>query len=155
MNDIHQCIASLRQWPKIRWAVTATASLITFLIIGIPTDIVPNPIFGREVAVTSWSLSVLIASSLLSGLLLATYVATAQDTSVDKSFKVGSFGTFLAYFAVGCPVCNKLALIALGYTGALQYFAPIQPYLAALSIGLLIYAFRKRVLNEGSCRIPN
>lgn len=70
---------------------------------------------------------------MLSGLLLATYVAGNQSTSDSRTMKVGGAGTFLAYFAVGCPVCNKLALVALGYSGALQYFAPIQPYLAALS----------------------
>lgn len=47
MSEIHQCIASLRQWPSIRWAVTVFTALFTFLLIGIPTDIVPNPIFGR------------------------------------------------------------------------------------------------------------
>jgi hypothetical protein len=153
MSEIHQCIASLRQWPSIRWVVTVFTALFTFLLVGIPTDIVPNPIFGREIAVTSWSLSVLVATSILSGLLLATYVAGNQSTSDSRTIKVGGAGTFLAYFAVGCPVCNKLALVALGYSGALQYFAPIQPYLAALSIALLFYAFRKRVLNEGSCRV--
>lgn len=153
MSEIHQCIASLREWPGIRWVVTVFTALFTFLLIGIPTDIVPNPIFGREIAVTSWSLSVLVATSILSGLLLATYVTGNQSTSDSRTMKVGGAGTFLAYFAVGCPVCNKLALVALGYSGALQYFAPIQPYLAALSIALLFYAFRKRVLNEGSCRV--
>ena len=132
MSEIHQCIASLREWPGIRWVVTVFTALFTFLLIGIPTDIVPNPIFGREIAVTSWSLSVLVATSILSGLLLATYVTGNQSTSDSRTMKVGGAGTFLAYFAVGCPVCNKLALVALGYSGALQYFAPIQPYLAAL-----------------------
>jgi hypothetical protein len=153
MSEFHQCISSLRQWPRIRWVVTAFTSVVTFLLIGIPTDIIPNPIFGREIAVTSWSLSVLVSTSILSGLLLATYVAGTQSKSDSRTMKVGGAGTFLAYFAVGCPVCNKLALVALGYSGALQYFAPIQPYLAALSVALLFYAFRKRVLNEGSCRV--
>ncbi|EPR75477.1 hypothetical protein ADILRU_2020 [Leifsonia rubra CMS 76R] len=31
----------------------------------------------------------------------------------------------LAWFAVGCPVCNKIALLALGYTGALACPAPV------------------------------
>ena len=41
----------------------------------------------------------------------------------------------LAWFAVGCPVCNKLALLALGYSGAITWFTPVQPFLA---LGALI-----------------
>ena len=39
-------------------------------------------------------------------------------------------GGVMAWFAVGCPVCNKIALVAFGYSGAITYFAPIQPFLA-------------------------
>ncbi len=35
-----------------------------------------------------------------------------------------------AVFAIGCPVCNKLVVLALGFSGALAYFEPIQPALA-------------------------
>jgi hypothetical protein len=51
-------------------------------------------------------------------------------------------------------VCNKIALIALGYTGAIQYFAPIQPYLAIAGIALLAFSLRMRMNNEYSCSLP-
>jgi hypothetical protein len=72
----------------------------------------------------------------------------------EISAKLGSVGGFLAYLAVGCPVCNKLALIALGSTGAIQYFAPVQPYLGAAGLLLLMYALRKRLVNESQCALP-
>jgi hypothetical protein len=72
----------------------------------------------------------------------------------ESSAKLGSVGGFLAYLAVGCPVCNKLALIALGSTGAIQYFAPVQPYLGAAGLLLLMYALRKRLVNESQCALP-
>jgi hypothetical protein len=68
--------------------------------------------------------------------------------------KIGSAGALLSFFAVGCPVCNKLALVALGYSGAIQYFAPIQPYLALAGIALLMYSLRMRLNNEYSCSLP-
>jgi hypothetical protein len=48
---------------------------------------------------------------------------------------VASFGAFLA---IGCPVCNKVALLLLGTSGALSVWAPIQPILGAISLGLLL-----------------
>jgi hypothetical protein len=72
----------------------------------------------------------------------------------ESSAKVGSIGGFLAYLAVGCPVCNKLVLIALGSTGAIQYFGPVQPYLGAAGLLLLMYALRKRLVNESQCALP-
>jgi hypothetical protein len=57
------------------------------------------------------------------------------------------------FFAVGCPVCNKLVLIALGASGAVQWFAPFQPYLAAIGIGLLAYALEQRLAKEFACTI--
>ncbi|MFP5368480.1 MAG: hypothetical protein ACLGIS_16910, partial [Actinomycetes bacterium] len=63
-------------------------------------------------------------------------------------------GAIVSFFAVGCPVCNKLVLLALGTSGAMQYFEPIQPLLAALSIALLLWAFVKRATSEDRCPLP-
>jgi len=56
-------------------------------------------------------------------------------------------------FAVGCPVCNKLVVLALGAGGALTYFAPVQPVMALLTLGLLLYALRARLAGEKSCPV--
>ena len=110
------CLTTLLTWPRKRWLTAIGSALVTFAFIGLPTDVIPNPIFGRAVAVTSWSLNVLIISSILSGLLIASYVKTENSLAEDTSLKIGGVGGFLAFFAVGCPVCNKIALIALGYS---------------------------------------
>jgi hypothetical protein len=44
----------------------------------------------------------------------------------------------LSWLAIGCPVCNKLVVLAVGASGALSYFAPMQPWLAAVSISSLM-----------------
>ena len=59
----------------------------------------------------------------------------------------------MAYFAVGCPVCNKLVLIALGTSGAMSWFAPVQPFLAAASVVLMAVALRIRLKNQVSCTV--
>jgi hypothetical protein len=57
----------------------------------------------------------------------------------------------LAYLAIGCPVCNKFALLLLGTTGAMNLYAPIQPYLGAIGIALLAVALVVRLRGEVSC----
>lgn len=126
------------------------------LLIGLPTDVIPNPVFGRPVPVTWWSLPVLAITSVLAGLLLATYVREPADEVVelDRPARAGGVGGLLVFFAVGCPVCNKLVLVALGTTGAMEVFAPLQPLLALASIGLLAVALRARLRNESQCAVP-
>jgi hypothetical protein len=121
------------------------------LVIGLPTDVLENPVFGRPVEVTWWSYPVLVVAAVLGGLLAATYIRTG--TPADQSATVGGVGGFLAYLAVGCPVCNKLVLLALGTTGAMQWFAPVQPILAVVGVGLLGWALLVRLRGEVSCPV--
>ena len=148
------CFTSLLTWSTKRWIVAISVGLLTFFVIAIPTAVVQNPVFGREIGVTSWSVTVIVVSSILTGLLTATYVKNEFSDENPRQLKIGGAGALLSYFAVGCPVCNKLALVALGYSGAIQYFAPIQPYLALGGIALLMYSLRMRLNNEYSCSLP-
>jgi hypothetical protein len=134
--------------------VAVSVAVLTYFVIALPTAVVENPVFGREIGVTSWSVTVIFVTSILTGLLTATYVKNDFSDESPRQLKIGGAGALLSYFAVGCPVCNKLALVALGYSGAIQYFAPIQPYLAVAGIALLAYSLRMRLNNEYSCSIP-
>lgn len=148
------CLTALLAWPVRRWVAAIAVGIGTYYLLGIPTVVVDNDIFGREIGLTSWTVPVLVVTSILSGMLFATYVRVGDVPTTEREAKIGSLGGFFSFLAIGCPVCNKLALIALGYSGAIQYFAPIQPYLAALGIGLLAYALRQRLTNEARCKIP-
>ena len=148
------CFTSLLTWSAKRWIVAVSVAVLTYFVIALPTAVVENPVFGREIGVTSWSVTVILISSILTGLLTATYVRNDFSDENPRQLKIGGAGALLSYFAVGCPVCNKLALIALGYSGAIQYFAPIQPYLAVAGIALLAYSLRMRLNNEYSCSLP-
>lgn len=146
-------IKSLLLWSKKRWFVASATAMATGLFISLPTAILKTPIFGREIPVTSWSVPVVIATSIFSGMLFATYVNNDNSMKEERSLKVGGAGALFSFLAVGCPVCNKLVLIALGYSGAIQYFAPVQPYLAAAGILLLAYALQKRLIGESLCQV--
>jgi hypothetical protein len=144
-------------WPLRRWAVALATAVATILFIGISTVLIPTPWFGREVPPTPWAWPVLIVTSALSGLVSATYVnrpGTAPRQGDEVPSRSGMVGGLLAYFAVGCPVCNKIALLALGASGAIRWFAPAQPFLAAAGVGLLGYALRRRLNGERACPLP-
>lgn len=143
----------LARWPARRWGTASVAALIVTLVIGLPTDVIPNPVFGRPVPVTWWSYPVLAVTAVLGGLLAATYVRVDTD-DLDRPARTASIGGLLSFFAVGCPVCNKLVVVALGTTGARSWFEPLQPLLAAVSLVLLAVSLRSRLLGAGSCPVP-
>ena len=156
--------AVVRQWPRRRWVMVVVGGLVTGLLVALPTAVIPNPIFGREIGVTWWSYPVVVATAILGGLLIATYVRprseavdpvdTAEPEELDRASKLGMAGALVSFFAVGCPVCNKLVLLALGTSGAITWFAPIQGYLAVASVALMAVALRARLRGEIACSVP-
>ena len=152
-------LQTLRSWTPRQVLVAVLATLGVAVLIGVPTDVIPNPVFGRPVPVTWWSYPTLAITALLGGLLAATYVRRPSQNDVDPADEIdtptrtGGLAGLLSFFAVGCPVCNKLVLVALGTTGARQWFEPVQPLLAVASIGLLWWALRARLRNAATCRI--
>lgn len=162
---------SLAQWSARRWWTAFGCGLGIALIIALPTAVIPNPIFGRAIDVTWWSYPTVILSGLFGGLLMASYVrepsssrsatdtdsdaeqGTTADEIKDPALRWGTIGGFASFFAVGCPVCNKLILIALGTTGAVNWFAPVQPFLALASILFMAWALDMRLRNQDSCSL--
>ena len=154
-------LQAVRLWSPRRWWVAIVGGLATALLVALPTAVIPNPIFGRAIEVTWWSYPVVVLTGILGGLLLATYVrepyATSGETEsdeVDRASKLGMAGAFVSFFAVGCPVCNKLVLLALGASGAVTWFAPLQPVLAVASVVLMAVALRIRLRNQVACSLP-
>ena len=137
-----------------RLTVGILAAVATALVIGVPTGIIQTTWYTRMTPVLWWNYPVWALSSLLTGALAATYVrdpaAPVPATQSGKTF----LGSTLSLFAVGCPICNKLVVMALGVSGALTWFAPVQPFLAAASLGLLVYALRARLRAAAECRLP-
>lgn len=143
--------------PRPQWGVALVAALVTFLVIGVPTDIVPNPIFGRAVPVRAWEPWVLLATSVLTGLWFGLQRARAATPEEEDSSVPTLSAAGLALFAVACPVCNKIVLLALGTSGALGFFEPLQPWLAGISLVALLasvlYAARRRPCADGACTV--
>lgn len=144
-------VAGLRTWPALRWLTAVAATAVFAIAAGAPTDVIPNPVFHRVVPVTWWSYPALAATALLGGLITASYIRSPATPSASGK---AAGGGLLSALAIGCPACNKLVILALGTTGALSIWAPLQPLLAAASIALLTWALRTRLAGELACPVP-
>ena len=153
-------LRTLRGWSPRRWAVAVGSTIGTVLVIGLPTVLIPNPVFGRQVPTVWWNWPALLVAAALSGLLVATYVrapgpAVGSDAAGtdETGSRRGMLGGVLTFFAVGCPVCNKVVLLALGSSGAMQWFAPVQPMLAIGAAAALAWALHTRLAGERACSL--
>lgn len=158
---MRQVLSVLSGWSRRRWWTAAGSALVVAVLVSLPTAVIPNPVFDRAIAVTWWSYPVVVLTAVLGGILFATYVrepsadpVAAGGDEVDRASRLGMAGAFVSFLAVGCPVCNKLVLLALGATGAVTWFAPVQPFLAVASVLAMAVALRIRLRNERSCRLP-
>ncbi|WP_197512613.1 hypothetical protein [Tessaracoccus coleopterorum] len=78
---------ALRLWTGSQARAAIVSGVVVALVIGTATVLIPNPVFGREIAPVWWNYPVWLVTSALSGMLIATYVrkrpggaaATAAD----------------------------------------------------------------------------
>lgn len=121
---------------------------LTMLVMAVPTDVIDTPWFGRQVPVRWWEYPTLVAVGVLTALWFAI-------PARGRGAGTAAGGVTLATFAIGCPVCNKLVLAAVGTTGALGIWAPVQPLLAAASVagltGLVLWRWRNRPCTAEGC----
>lgn len=157
-QNIALAVGALRMWSVRQVLIAAGAALVVAVVIGVATVLIPNPIFGRDIPPVWWNYPVWLVTAAFSGLLFATYIRQPSPDSEDatdlRSSRFGVAGGVLAWFAVGCPVCNKVALLALGYGGAITWFAPVQPFLAALALVLSAVALVWRLRGQVACPVP-
>ena len=146
-------------------AWTAIWTAVSLLAFGLVTAIIPNPVFARQIPPEPFAIWTWILSAPLMGLVVATYTVPPKPSPVTlvdlgpegaavaerRSTTLGSLAGLGAFLAIGCPVCNKVALTLLGASGAMSVYAPIQPLLGAVSLALLVatVAWRMRLRAAG------
>lgn len=145
---------TISRWPARRWAAAVLAGGVAALFVGIPTGIIRTPFYHRMTPVLWWNYPVWAITAVLGGLIFATYVrSTVGSRSRDTGTSIG--GSTLSLLAVGCPICNKVVVAAVGVSGALNLWAPLQPILGVISLAMLAWAFQRRLAGERSCLVRN
>ncbi len=79
---------TMRDWPARRWVAALLGATVAALVVAIPTGIIHTAFYVRMTPVLWWNYPVWIATAVLSGLILATYVSTGLASSVSS--RVGS-----------------------------------------------------------------
>ena len=145
-------LAALSYWTWRRWLAAAVMAIAVSVAIGVPTGLIETPFYTRMTSVRWWDYPLWVASSALTGLVLATYVRWEPVRRRDRSGRTLA-AALGSVFAVGCPVCNKLVVAVLGFSGALEYFAPIQPVLGVASVVLLACVLLLRLRDDVQCEL--
>lgn len=127
--------------------------LATLFVSGIPTGVIPSPWYHRMTPVLWWNYPIWIISALLAALIAGSYFTGRAVASKDQVSR-GIFGELSSVIAIGCPICNKIVVALLGVSGALSYFAPIQPVLGIAGVALLAWTLWLRLCGQLGCRVP-
>ena len=115
-----------------RWAAAALTTVVVFLALGVPTAVVPNPVFGRGIEPTRWSLPVLAVTAVLIGLVLVTYVREPEPAGVPAGGPRSDDGRLLPLDGVPLEGTRRL-----GVGGVV----------------LLAWTLRRRLATEASCAV--
>jgi hypothetical protein len=131
------------------WLRAAAYSVAALLVLGVPTVLIPNQLFARMIEAPWWSYGLWAVAAILTGLVLATRTLPGAACPVQGRTAAGGG---LAFLAVACPTCNVLVVSALGTSGALSLFAPVQPVLGIVGVGVLGWALWRIVRAIGANR---
>ncbi|MCI0562185.1 MAG: hypothetical protein MN733_27180 [Nitrososphaera sp.] len=124
---------------------TVAYSIGLLLLFGIPTALLSNPIipYIRPIMATPFDYIFLFTTSLLGGVYMA---IPSRSCAKDRT---ASGGALLGFLAFGCPTCNYLLVLLLGYTLLLDVFDPLRPAIGLVSMVFLLYAINKKAEGKG------
>lgn len=138
-----------RQWQAAAWAGT-----VALVATGYAGETIPGINFHRMVAVSWWNYPTWIATSILLGLITATFVHPAGNRAARGAAATGSGILGLAASTVmACPVCSTLAVPFLGAGGMLAFLRPDRGWLALLSVLLLAATLAVRLRAITRCTV--
>ena len=159
-GSVSGVIRHLLELPRATWPRAVLFAGVAAVIIAVPSDIIDTPVFGRPVEVRWIDYVILAITSALIGLIFAIRPEPVESTElVAAAERQGTrtiWGGFVSFLAVGCPVCNQAVVALVGVSGALSWWAPVQPFVGLLAVGLLLYTLRKRLntYKLTACPVP-
>ena len=155
MATMPTMLRDLADLPRRTWLLLWPIAALAALAIAIPADLLDNPIFGRPIPPKPIDYVILAVTSLLIGLILA--IRPEPTEASERQETRTMVGGFVSFLAVGCPVCNQLVVALVGTSGALGWWAPVQPIVGLAAVGLLVYTLRLRLRTYRltACPLPD
>ena len=153
-------LEDVRALPLVTWWRALPYAAIAAVLIAVPSDLIDTPVFGRPVDTKPIDYVILAVTASLIGLIFAIRPETTNDPTLlaagEREEKRTVWGGFVSFLAVGCPVCNQAVVALVGTSGALSWWAPVQPVVGLLAVGLLLYTLRKRLRTYQltACPVP-
>lgn len=127
--------------PRLLRSVGVSAAL--FVLFGMVTGLLLNPIYVRMVDRTPTDYLFLVATAGFAGAFIYQR-SLAKEPMGDRLAAGGVVGGFLTF---GCPICNAVLLALFSSSALMTYFDPLRPILGAVSVvcfaALLVYQRRR------------
>lgn len=148
-------IDRLRELPGSTWVRAVPLALVAALLIAVPADLIDNPVFGRPIDPKPVDYVILAVTAALIGIILAIR-PDAPNVRDETDQNRTMWGGFVSFLAVGCPVCNQAVVALVGTSGALSWWAPVQPVVGLAAVALLVHTLRRRLdtYRLAACPIP-
>ncbi len=136
---------------KIKYSLIAFAlSALFFIVLGIPTALVPIGIYTRMLPASAADYVLLGLTSALAGAYVS-YSLYLRSASDSKSGYSALAGTAAGVLSFGCPICNMLLVSAFGTAALLAFFEPYRHYLGLLAVVLFASAFWLKIRKCKKC----
>lgn len=133
--------------PKRKYLmIGAILTVFLILVMGVPTAMVPNPLFKRMIDVTILDYLFLFGVSILLGAFIS--IGLYKRNSAGKEDYIAGGGGILGIFAFACPLCNAVLLSVFGSTFVASFFLPFKPWIGLISLAILSFA----VLQKLKCK---
>jgi len=134
---------SVTRLPRPRLVRSAGVGVGTFLLFGVVTGLVPNPVYVRMVERTPADYLFLVATATFAAVFV--HQRSLSDDPIGDRYAAGGIvGGFLAF---GCPICNAVLLALFSSSALMTYFDPLRPVLGTVTVvafGGLLYYQRRR-----------
>lgn len=114
-----------------------------FVLFGVVTGLIPNPLYVRMVPRTALDYLFLTTTSLLLGV----YVVQRSPSEEESGSSLAIGSTIGGFLAFGCPICNAFLLALFSSSALMTYFDPLRPLLGVVSVALfggLVYYRREK-----------
>jgi hypothetical protein len=128
--------------------IGVAASVLLFLVFGIPTDLVPNRFYTRMLPASILDYVFLVATSVMLGGYIGLHFYRKSSRGA-KGDLAAMGGGVTGLFAFGCPICNAVLVSLVGTGALLTYYEPVRPAMGVLGVGILGTALYLKLRDRG------